>query len=329
MISQKMIANQLGLSRATVSRALRDDPNLRISDETRTRIMTFATEQGYTFKPKVNPSFHKILIIHKHSHFMSQIDNAYYFAIRNGIEETCHAKKLNFNYLTIAQVDHYEDNVNLVIIVGNHTEEDQRKILNHPFFKDVDFILIGKTNFFPNRINWISYCIKTATDLAISKTLNRTFDHYYYIGVQETYGFDKNQLELSRYVDGLQNNNLSFSAIQEGGFGTDGGYESMKTLANHNTLSNACILCANDPVAIGALQFMNDQKIAVPSDVAIVSINGDQNSQFIYPRLSTVDLKARVMGQEAIYLAQRILNHETQTICKIELQPDFLAGGSL
>lgn len=328
MISQKEIAEQLGLSRATVSRALRGDPNLRIGDDTKNRILKLASDKGYSLKTKQNPSFHKILIVHKDSHFMSQIDNAYYFAIRNGIEETCHEKKLNFNYLTISKLNQFETHVNLIIIVGNHTQHDQERILNHPSFKDANFILIGKTNFFPDSFHWVSYSIKRATEIAVNSITNRAYDHYYYLGTEESYGVNKKHLELAHYQKALLEINKEFTAIHEGDFGTEGGYRSMASLANENILKNACIMCQNDPVAIGALQYMNDQNIEVPSDVSIVSLNGDQNSQFIYPRLTTVDLNARIMGKEAIYLALRLLNNDLSKVCKIEIQPALIKGQS-
>lgn len=328
MITQKEIAEILGLSRATISRALRNDPDLRISEETKEKIFSLANEKGYKNKSKPTIQQHNILIIHKESHFLSQIDNAFYFAIRNGIEETCHERNINFNYITISQLDTLSTHYNLVIIVGNYNKDVQQNILESDCFEEAQFIHIGKVNFFPNKFHSISYNLSAATDIAIANTLHHSFDNYYYIGTSETYGAHETLLENYHFVRSLENAGRSFSAIHLVEFGTESGYEAMKTLSENN-LSNACIICANDPIAIGALQYLNVINIAVPSNTSIVSMNGDQNSQFIFPRLSTVNFNARVMGHEAIMLALRLLNEDLKLMMSINLYPSFIHGGSI
>lgn len=327
MISQKEIAEKLGLSRATVSRALRGDQNLRISEETKERIFSFAQKCGYENTKTVLLS-HKILIIHKNSQFINQVDNAFYFSLKTGIEETCYEKDIEFKYHCISKLDELEDFADLVLIIGNHTLEDQERILRHPSFQNAHFIVVGKINFFPDSFNWVTYSIKRATKIAVNSVEDHQFDDYYYLGIEECYGVDKKYLEIAHYQRSLQSWGKDFTTTLEGDFGIEGGYKLMESLAQSNNLKNVCIFCQNDPIAIGALQYSKNHNIAIPDDLAIVSINGDQNCQFTHPRLTTVDLNPRIMGVEAVYLALHLLDSEINNVCKIEIQPCLIKGQS-
>ena len=91
------IAEKAGVAKSTVSRALREDPTLSITEETKEKIFSVAEELQYKMKQeKKLKRCRNIAIVHKDTHFMNQIDNAFYFSIRSAVEETCYQKNIGF-----------------------------------------------------------------------------------------------------------------------------------------------------------------------------------------------------------------------------------------
>ena len=81
------IAEKAGVAKSTVSRALREDPTLSITEETKEKIFSVAEELQYKMKQeKKLKRCRNIAIVHKDTHFMNQIDNAFYFSIRSAVD---------------------------------------------------------------------------------------------------------------------------------------------------------------------------------------------------------------------------------------------------
>ena len=108
------IATMAGVSKSTVSRALREDPSLDIGDETRKKIFEIAEKLDYKVKKEKllteRPTF---VIIHKDTHFINQINNAYYFTVRTGIEEICYKNNIQFVFMPIGFLESFTKPVEL------------------------------------------------------------------------------------------------------------------------------------------------------------------------------------------------------------------------
>ena len=78
MVTLVDIAQAAGVSKATVSRALREDPTLAITEETRERILRAARELGYKVREekKKNKEL-SIVVIHKEDHFNTKWNNSF------------------------------------------------------------------------------------------------------------------------------------------------------------------------------------------------------------------------------------------------------------
>lgn len=60
------------------------------------------------------------------------------------------------------------------------------------------------------------------------------------------------------------------------------------------------ICCGSDEVAIGVLRYFNENNIAVPDDVAIISIDNIEMSQYTNPPLTTINVQKKMMGIKAV-----------------------------
>jgi LacI family transcriptional regulator len=69
-------------------------------------------------------------------------------------------------------------------------------------------------------------------------------------------------------------------------------------------------LCANDLMAIGALEYCKSAGIRVPEEVSIVGFDDLPFSALLTPRLTTVRQPARDMGYRAATLLFDLLSNE-------------------
>ena len=125
MATLKDIAIEAGVSLATVSRVLNDDPTLNVKEETKHRILEIAEKLEYKTSSArklqtgaVNQ--HHILAIYSYQQEL-EINDPYYLAIRHGIETQC--EKLGIELTNCYEHSGLPDikNVTGILIVGKPT----------------------------------------------------------------------------------------------------------------------------------------------------------------------------------------------------------------
>ena len=67
------------------------------------------------------------------------------------------------------------------------------------------------------------------------------------------------------------------------------------------------IFCGNDLIAMGVVQYLQDQGVAIPDSVSVVGFDDIQFSKIISPALTTVRMPIAQMGVEAVNLLTRRL----------------------
>lgn len=93
------------------------------------------------------------------------------------------------------------------------------------------------------------------------------------------------------------------SLIVEGNFLPSGGYRATLRLLAEGPCPEA-IFCANDLMAIGCYEALKERGLRIPQDVAVMGYDDQEVAQHLSPALSTVLLPHREMGQ---WCARRLL----------------------
>lgn len=109
---------------------------------------------------------------------------------------------------------------------------------------------------------------------------------------------------------------------------TQDGYKAMQTLlANKNHALPDAVIAVNDAVAMGAIRAINDNGLSCPKDIAIVS--GDQffESDFITPRLTSLDQQNDYLGKMSITMLISAINGVNDSI-KIAHMPHLIVRES-
>ena len=81
-------------------------------------------------------------------------------------------------------------------------------------------------------------------------------------------------------------------------FTRDGGVHGMSTLLDAGPPPDA-VLCANDLIAIGAMDVAHARGLRIPDDVAVVGFDNIETADLVTPRLTTIDNYATAVGSVA------------------------------
>ena len=309
-ITAKEIAKMLGLSEPSISRALNNKPG--ISTDTRKKILEVAREYGYDFTKvrgyeNVEPKGTVCLVIHKKSGAVVT-DTPFFSSLTEGISNGCkkNAYELNIHYLYEGenfkeQVNHLKaSGYNGIILLA--TEMNKHSL---SYFSDFPLPLLILDAYFdiPSYnfvlINNIQGAF-LATDYLIKECR-----------VQP--GYLRSSYPISNFeerADGF------YKAIRKHGMSTskspvhilppsqEGAYEDMKAFINSGESLSSCYFADNDHIAVGAMQAFIETGYKIPEDISIIGFDNLPICKHITPRLTTIDVPKRFMGEIA---AQRII----------------------
>lgn len=151
-----------------------------------------------------------------------------------------------------------------------------------------------------------------------------------FIGVDESdraVGFMRKQ----GYLDEMKEQGLSIDAgwIQKGIFNIESGRSAMESMIQSSSRTPTAVFAVTDRLAIGALQHLISQGIAVPQDMAIVGIGAAEISKYVQPPLTTVDYRNEEAGREAARLILDQITSSKKEAKKIVLSYRLLKRDSV
>jgi LacI family transcriptional regulator len=107
--------------------------------------------------------------------------------------------------------------------------------------------------------------------------------------------------------------------VVQGDWSTTGGYEATRTLLALKNPPTA-IFCQNDRTAVGCYDALREAGISIPHEVSVVGYDDEEISRHLRPRLTTCILPHRAMGRWAVERLEEPYFHEQKRypITKIE-----------
>jgi len=102
---------------------------------------------------------------------------------------------------------------------------------------------------------------------------------------------------------------LDSTMIRNGDWERASGYACMKDLLEHSTRDTlpTAVLAMNDLMAIGAMDAIRDAKLKVPEDISVVGFDNRNVSNFVFPKLTTVEIDLEAIGYSAAKIATQKL----------------------
>lgn len=101
------------------------------------------------------------------------------------------------------------------------------------------------------------------------------------------------------------------------------GVRSVKKLLRMRPQPQA-VICANNPLALGVLQELQNRGVRVPQDMALITFDSYPFAMFSEPAMTAVDINMYDMGQEAARLMLRKIKHPEVQIQSVTTLPTLI-----
>ena len=329
-ISLKDLANEMGISISTVSRALKNHPD--ISPELTLKIQKLAKDWNYTPNPLamglLRQQTKMIGVI------VPDIVTHFYSSIISGIEEV--AKQHGY-FIVIAssnesmkkEIESVENLLKsrvegLIVCVSQETRN-----FNH-FEKLVknEIPLV----FFDRIGESINVPAVTVDGIEAVKNI---VHHFYengcrriaYISGPEHLNISKNRKD--GYLCGLKECELKFDSelLVQCNLSTNDATKATQKLLQLKKRPDA-IFGLNDTIAFAAMKEIKKQRLNIPGDIALVGFTDEFHSTVVEPTLTSVTHPTFKMGQEAANLFFRLIVEEKNLNEKIILQTELIVRES-
>lgn len=314
-VTIKDIARELNISPSTVSRALRDHPD--ISPETKKKVMELAKKMDYrpnviarSLQTKQTNLIGVVVPEIKHNFFSAAISGIEEVAYREGYaiivaksNEDSEREAININALVENRVD------GLLISISETTVDKEPflmlKRMGVPFvffdrvIEDIDVpkVVVDDYN---GAFKAVEYLIKAG----YRKIAHLAGPEFLSIS----------RLRLQGYIDALKKHGIDPNeyCIVHGGLHEEDGAIGFHRLINSFPEVEA-IFAINDPVAIGAYMEIKKLGYKIPDDIAIVGFSNNPISSMIEPALTTIEQPAYDVGKTAAnVLIDLIRNREKE-----------------
>ncbi len=317
------IAKQIGVSRATVSRALNGAPG--VGPELREKIQQFAKEQGYKPNPLAQSlSKGKMDII---GLVFGDVRNPFYAELTFYIQ-----KELNRHGYTVMIFNSEYD-----------IQKEQEFIEMAKEFRLAGMILFtAQTNKeqLQDQVDQIPIVLVNRS-LDLSNYDSVTMDNFKagYIAAMhlielghKRIGFVRGQAMSSAsvqrfegYCQALKNYFLPMKEedIYEGDLRMGTGYEMAERFFERIERPTGMIL-ANDMMALGFLDWCKEKGVGIPEDLSIVSFDNIDFSKIHGIELTTISQHVRDMGEQAAELMIRRIDQPDAEYRRIILEPELI-----
>ena len=312
VVTIKDLAERLQISVSTVSRALKDNPE--ISQQTRKIVQDLAKELGYRPNPiavalKTQKS-NTIGVV------VPQIVSAFFSTVVKSIEE-------------IADQNGY----NVLVASSNETFEKEKKNINVFLSNRCDGIIlsISKSTTSYEHIQKILdmgtplvLFDRTVKELEVSKVVADDADaafkvvqHLIQVGAKkialltgpEQLSIGKNRMK--GYLKAMTMYRMEINTdyiVRCNDFSVQAAKEATARLLNMKTIPDA-IFGINDDMAIGAIEAIKEKGLKIPEDIAIVGFSNSKRSRYMSPTVSSINQFPEKIGTRAAELLfQQILD---------------------
>lgn len=318
-ITLQDVASRLNVTKVTVSKALREHPD--ISEETRERVKKTAAEMGYI--PNLaarNLTSHKTrtigVIVPKvaHSFYPALVDSIYKYSAAHNYEiiltvsqEDCELERKHLTTMLAMKVD------GIIVAVTNNTRDTN--LFDIPAKYQIPLVQLDRT--ISDKFTRIVFDDFHGTYDAVSYAIGKGYrniafvggNHYLHVGKERLDGFLKASREAGIEVDK--------SRILEGGFTEQVGYDALMKFHNEGKVPRF-IFAVTYPIALGIYKAARELKLSIPDDLDLISFGDSFFNDYLSPPINCIYQDTDKMGksaiEEVIYAIENTKTYKSKTI---------------
>lgn len=303
-VTIKYIAEQLGISISTVSRALHDAYD--VSPETRKRVMELAEQLDYNPNPfAVSLVKHETNII---GVLLPEIATPYFSMVVKGIQDVA-----------------YSAGYNVMFFISDESLEREKNILKRLSINMLDGLLASisldttNTEHFQKLIAKglpIVFFDRVPSDIITSKVVQDDYQGAYnatehliqqgcrrIVHLAGPKNLENAKLRLQGYMDALEKNDIKIQKqyIIHSGFSQDEGLRDTSKLLGMKPLPDG-IFAVNDRKAVGAMLALRRYGFKIPHHIALVGFGNTPLAEAVIPNMTTVVQSAYEIGAKSCQL---------------------------
>jgi LacI family transcriptional regulator len=310
------IANKLNLSVVTISKALRNHPDISI--KTTKLIKKVAEEMGYM--PNImarNLSARKSntlgLVLPKIAHhfFGAIIESVYDLAFQQNYE----------TILTVSQENAERERKHLLtllsmkvdgIIISVTQETKDLSVFEMIERRGVPVIFIDRVPEGADNYNIVKVDDYGGAYKAIEHAVNLGYRKIAHFGGVTNINIGRDRMR--GFIDAMNNFGVELRKdwIFEGGYSENSGYEFFMKLYRENNLPEL-ILAVTYPVALGIYMAAKEVGMTIPNDIDVICFGNAKVQNFLSPPLSCIDQPTDLISKNAIdIMMKKIDDHDNE-----------------
>lgn len=299
MVTLEDVAKHVGLSRATVSRVVNGDTNVKLA--TRERIEQAILELGYTPNPAARA------LASSQSQMLGLVTTSYlggFFGMLMDNVQTeadkCHKQLLVTqgggtaeNELNAIQKLYNMRCDGLVLHVRSISDEQLQQLAKHHAFVLLDRNVEGLES------RCISFDHHLASRMATEYLLAN--GHRNIACISGPLTRSSSQLRYQGFVDAMADAKLVPHQCFAGHYDLPSGYQACCELLQQTQRPSA-IYCCNEEMALGALLAISEHGLSIPQDISLICYDSGERAEFVSPKLSSVHFPISAMAKTATQL---------------------------
>ncbi len=317
-VTAKEVAELAGVSRTTVSFILNNVPGMRISEETRQRVLEAAHQLNYhpdaTARRMVSGQTRVLGFVLRQSPDQVFADN-FVPQVLTGLSAAAAEQdyKVLFEPIPPGDQSHTyaslirERHVDGIILSGPRSDDDE---LLKIYAEGAHIVLLGQL---PGQTIACVDVDNVGGARLATRHLVRLGHRRIAMITNAAPVYTASVDRLQGYRDALAEAGLPYNPglVRYGDFTPQSGAAAMEALLALSPLPSA-VFVASDTVAMGALQALRRAGLRVPQDLALVGFDGVPLGEFLDPPLTTVRLPAYGLGWSAADLLIRLLSPDEE-----------------
>lgn len=332
-VTQSDIAKKLNVTRITVSKALRNHPD--ISKEMKKKVLDAAEALGYT------PNLIAQNLISKKTHTLGvvipDLENSFFALATDSIIDC--ANENNYSVIvTVSRENQNNEKLNIQKLIGMRVdgllvcisqETNESQIFEQ--LKNLNIPLI----FFDRRFEGLNFPSITFDDRNGALEALKKIIEEGYTKIAHIAGYSNVSVGKERYFgfkQALSSNGIKINPqwVIEGGFEVTDGYNAFMKLYNSKNLPEI-IFAVNDRTAFGVYHAAKKVGVRIPEDIGIAAFGFNEVAQTFTPSLAVINQNPREIGLNAAnMLIEEMKNKDSEnSIQQAVIKEDFLWNASI
>ncbi len=327
VITLKRISEVLGLSISTVSRALKDHPD--ISANTKKRVHELADTLEY--EPNINAISLRSKKNNVFGLIVPTLSGFFYDSFISAVEQECRPNGYSLMILQSSDDAEIEKNSLRIckqnrisgLFVCLSTQTNSMEAFDK--FKEADIPLV----FFDkvpegNKYNKICVADEQAAKLAAELLLQKGSKKILSIFGNENLSITKTRFKAFQKIISLQKDAVTFNEY------CSSHEEAKKTTKQYfsKKIKPDAVFCMSDEILIGVMKSLNELKISIPEDVSVITLSDGFLPKIYTPEITYIETSGYKLGKLAFTKMMDCLNGNTEAE-ELFISSPLVKGGSM